>query len=545
MPQGLLRKESSAAEFYNHNPPQRPLVSGTGDGVFAGRGNDMDMKKTRLELDRFLRGLERKPSECGPAAEALLQGNEHLKKIVSAVKTGIVVIDAERHTIEGANEAALNMIGAPQEMVLGAECHKFICPAAKGHCPITDHGQIVDNSIRVLQRADGEKLPIIKTVVEVTLDNRRHLVESFIDLSEIKRTEDALAASEIRFRELFNHMSSGVAVYEARNEGRDFILVDFNSAAEQIEKIQKKDIIGKNVLEVFPGIRDFGLYDVLQQVWKTGIPARHPVTMYEDDRISGWRGNYVCRLPSGEIVAIYDDITEQKKAAEELQRTAEKVKLFSYSMAHDLKNPLIGLQGLTRLLHKSFKDALGEKGGQYCEQILKKSEQISALVDKVNAFIAVKELPLKREATKLHTLLDTLKDDYAAQLQKSRVNWKVAARPLEIHVDREAVMRALRNLIDNAFKYGGENLSEIQIGCVESKEFHILSVQDDGIGLDAQETAGIFDLFKRQSTSKGTEGTGLGLAIVKEIAERHGGSAWVESNKNRGATFYISIAKGK
>lgn len=505
----------------------------------------MDLKKTPQELHQVLRDLERQATERCAADAMLLQGHEHLKKIVGAVQTGMVVIDAERHTIEGANEAALNMIGAPKEMVIGAVCHKFICPAAKDQCPITDHGQIIDNSIRVLRRADGETLPIIKTVVEITLDNRRHLVENFIDLSEIKRTEESLAASEIRFRELFNHMSSGVAVYEARQEGRDFLFVDFNGAAEQIEKIQKKDVIGRSILEVFPGVKDFGLFDVLQQVWKTGVPARHPVTMYEDDRISGWRENYVCKLPSGEIVAIYDDTTEQKKAEEELKRTSEKVKLFTYTMAHDLKNPIIGLQGMTRLLAKSFKDILGQKGEQYCEQILKKSEQIAALTDKLNAFIAVKELPLKREVINLDVLLDTLKDDYAAQLEKSRITWKTAARPMEIHADKEALMRALRNLIDNALKYGGENLSEILIGCDESKEFHILSVQDDGIGLDAQETEGIFDLFKRQSTSTGTEGTGLGLAIVKEIAERHGGSAWVESNKNRGATFFISIAKGK
>ena len=128
-----------------------------------------------------------------------------------------------------------------------------------------------------------------------------------------------LEESEERFRQLFEHISNGVAVYDAVDNGNDFILRDLNKAAEKIDKIQKAVVIGKSILKVFPGVKEFGLFDVLQRVWKTGNPERHPVSMYEDQRIVGWRDNYVYKLPGGEVVAVYDDVTEKKQAEEKLK----------------------------------------------------------------------------------------------------------------------------------------------------------------------------------------------------------------------------------
>jgi len=129
-----------------------------------------------------------------------------------------------------------------------------------------------------------------------------------------KRLEEELKLCEARYRVLFDNVSSGVAVYEARNDGEDFVFVDFNRSAEEIEKVRKEDLIGKSVAEVFPGVKDFGLLSVFQRVWKTGTPEHHPVSTYRDERIAGWRENYVYKLPSGEIVAVYDDVTEHKRS---------------------------------------------------------------------------------------------------------------------------------------------------------------------------------------------------------------------------------------
>jgi PAS domain S-box-containing protein len=138
------------------------------------------------------------------------------------------------------------------------------------------------------------------------------------DITDRKWAEEALGESEHRFRELFENMSSGVAVYEAVDGGADFIFKDFNAAATRIEQTPRKAVIGRRVTDVFPGVRKMGLLDVFSRVWKTSIPEHYPITFYKDEKHAGWRENYVYRLQSGEIVAIYDDITERKRAEEAL-----------------------------------------------------------------------------------------------------------------------------------------------------------------------------------------------------------------------------------
>ncbi len=151
---------------------------------------------------------------------------------------------------------------------------------------------------------------------------------SIHDIMNRKQTEESLLKSKERFRELFENMSSGVAVYEVVNEGNDFIFKDFNTAAEKIEKIDRKKVIGKSVAEVFPQVKGFGIFDVFTRVWKTGKPECFPIGEYEDNRISGWRENYVYKLPSGEIVAVYDDITERKQAQEGLLESEQRFRDF-------------------------------------------------------------------------------------------------------------------------------------------------------------------------------------------------------------------------
>jgi PAS domain S-box-containing protein len=126
--------------------------------------------------------------------------------------------------------------------------------------------------------------------------------------------DNELKEFQAKFRVLFDNVSSGVAIYEARNDGEDFVFVGFNPAAEEIENIQKDKVLGKSVLEIFPGVKKFGLYEVFQRVYKTGIPEHHPVSVYKDERIAGWRENYVYRLPSGQIVAVYDDVSARKRS---------------------------------------------------------------------------------------------------------------------------------------------------------------------------------------------------------------------------------------
>ena len=135
---------------------------------------------------------------------------ERYRTIFESTDTGIVLVDAETHVIADANPRALEMIGAPKEEVLGSVCHRFICPAEAGRCPVTDLGECVDESERVILAADGRRIPVLKTVVPVAISGRNLLIESFIDLSEQKKTEDALRESEERYRAFIANSSEGI-----------------------------------------------------------------------------------------------------------------------------------------------------------------------------------------------------------------------------------------------------------------------------------------------------------------------------------------------
>jgi len=243
-------------------------------------------------------------------------------------------------------------------------------------------------------------------------------------------------------------------------------------------------------------------------------------------------------------MASFVDITERKQMEEALKEGSEKIRLFAYSVSHDLKSPAIGLYGLTKRLHKDYSDILDEKGQRFCEQILKTAEQIAALVGQINVFISTKEAPLTVERLELKEILQVIREGFSPQLSIREIRWSEPGYIPEIKADRLSIIRALRNLVDNALKYGGEALSEIDIKYKESSESHILSVKDNGIGIKEQDNhQDVFGPFIRRKTSKGIEGSGLGLSIVREIAEKHGGEVWLEPGQDRGITFYISIPK--
>jgi PAS domain S-box-containing protein len=181
----------------------------------------------------------------------------------------------------------------------------------------------------VLISRDGSEWPIADSGAPIRSEDGSILgvVLVFRDQTEEKVAEELLKQSEARYRSLFENIGSAVAVYKAEQDGADFILVDFNAAAEKIDRIDRSDVIGHSVLKVFPGIKEFGLFEVFQRVWRTGEPERHPVTLYKDDRTQGWRDNYVYKLSSGEIVTVYSDETRRIRAEETATLSQERLEL--------------------------------------------------------------------------------------------------------------------------------------------------------------------------------------------------------------------------
>jgi PAS domain S-box-containing protein len=242
-------------------------------------------------------------------------------------------------------------------------------------------------------------------------------------------------------------------------------------------------------------------------------------------------------------IRLEKEVAERSRIAEELRTSAEKLKIFAYSVAHDLKSPSIGIYGLARLLQKNLAGTLNEKGIGFCEQIMKASEHVASLVDAINLFISTKETPLKIEAMNMEDVFRMLKEEFSARLRVRRISLLEPDDVPLVCADKISILRVFRNLIDNALKYGGDGLTTIEIGYTGTDDFHIFTVSDDGVGIEEKNSRDIFKLFQRQCASDQIEGTGLGLAIVKEIVELHKGKVRVERGSEGGTRFRLSIKK--
>jgi PAS domain S-box-containing protein len=238
-----------------------------------------------------------------------------------------------------------------------------------------------------------------------------------------------------------------------------------------------------------------------------------------------------------------NEIAERKRMEEALRNSSEKLKSFAYSVIHDLKSPSIGIHGLAEGLYKYYGDILDERGKRYCDQILKASVHVAALTEKINVYIEAKESPLRIEQINVKEILQTIRDEFSSRLSIRQIEWMEPETIVNIKADRMSTIRVFRNFVDNALKYGGDALSEIRIGYEASDEFHTFSVSDNGVGIGGDDYKKIFELFRRDQTSKAIEGAGLGLAIIREIAERHGGKVWAEPGQHKGMTFHITISK--
>ena len=161
------------------------------------------------------------------------------------------------------------------------------------------------------------------------LKEERNLIDAIAErlgkIVERRWGQEELRRSEEKYRELMDNMHSGVAVYEAVDNGVDFVFKDFNRSGEEIEKINRKNVIGRPVTEVFPGVKELGIFAVFQRVWRTGVPEYFSGGVYQDHRAApSWRESYVYKLSSREIVSVYQDVTKQKLAHKALEESEKR-----------------------------------------------------------------------------------------------------------------------------------------------------------------------------------------------------------------------------
>ena len=329
-----------------------------------------------------------------------------------------------------------------------------------------------------------------------------------------------LRESETRFRELFENMRSGVAVYEAVDDGEDFIFKNFNKGAEKIDGVSRKDVIGKRVTEAFPGVKKVGIFKVFQRVWRTGKPEHFPDTMYSDERITGWRENYVYKLPSGDVVAIYDDITDRKKAEEEIKSHQKHIALINQILCHDLTNDLVVIQSALNLYNKSPEE-------EFLKEISSHTKKSLGLINRMREleFFISRHSNLK--PYKMNDAIDEVIKNYPS------IDFEIKGMGLVMADD--SLSSVIDNIVRNAVIHG--KADRITITTDKKREMCEVRIADNGSGIPDE-------IIKEKVFEEGfihgdTGHTGIGLHIVQKAMESYGGYAYVKDNEPKGAVFVL------
>jgi len=306
--------------------------------------------------------------------EETLQGREnYLRTIFNSVQIGLLVIDPETHLIFDVNPKAAELIGLERSKIIGTVCNQFICPAEAGKCPITDLGQNIDNSERILLKADGSRLPILKTVIHITIEGHDYLLESFLDISERKIIESELQESEAKFRDLAERAIVGIYLFQDgifRYVNPKFADIPGYSVDEIIDILGPKDLVHpddwppaeKNIMERLSEESQSIDYEV-RIVTKTGEVRSVELT--------GSRTIYQGR-PA--IIGTILDVTDRKRAEEELTSEKERLEVVTQSIGAGMA--VISRDYRTVWANKVLTDIFGECVGKICYAHYNQQEEI-------------------------------------------------------------------------------------------------------------------------------------------------------------------------
>ncbi len=225
----------------------------------------------------------------------------------------------------------------------------------------------------------------------------------------------------------------------------------------------------------------------------------------------------------------------------DLEAANAELESFSYSISHDLRAPLRGIDGYSRLLQEEYASFLDTEGIHYLARVRQSAQRMGLLIDDLLKFSRLNRQPLHKQAINptemVHDLLQELKTEYA---QRS-VEFIVGDLP-PCEVDPVLLRQVFMNLLTNALKYSSkQELARIEINCQQDGSQNIYFVRDNGVGFDMRYVDKLFRVFQRLHHTDEFEGTGVGLAIVQRIIQRHGGHVWAEGELHKGATFYFAL----
>ena len=227
-----------------------------------------------------------------------------------------------------------------------------------------------------------------------------------------------------------------------------------------------------------------------------------------------------------------------------LASKTRELETFAYSVAHDLKAPLRGIDGYSRLLLEDHLETLNDEGRSFLQTIQSSSHEMSQLIDDLLEYSRLERREFKSDRVELGPLITTVVEQTKREATGTSIDFVLRVNGGSIVADPNGLTQSLRNYVDNAVKFTRQvSHPQIEVGSKELTEKVLVWVRDNGVGFDMKYHDRIFDIFQRLNPSEQYPGTGVGLAIVRKAMERMGGKAWAQSKPGKGATFYLEIPK--
>jgi signal transduction histidine kinase len=250
------------------------------------------------------------------------------------------------------------------------------------------------------------------------------------------------------------------------------------------------------------------------------------------------------RQRARELLAQLNAELEQRIAVRTaaLDAKTRELEAFTYSVAHDLKAPLRGIDGYSRLLLEDHKDELNDEGRSFLNTIQASAVEMNQLIQDLLDYSRLERRELNANRLELQPLVRAVVEQKQHEIVDREIDFQINVEDGYVMADANGLSQALKNYIDNAVKFTRDVPGPfVEVGSRETPGGCLLWVRDNGIGFDMKYHDRIFNIFQRLNHSEDYPGTGIGLAIVRKAMERLGGRAWAESEPGRGATFYLEI----
>jgi PAS domain S-box-containing protein len=387
-----------------------------------------------------------------------------------------------------------------------------------------------------LQRAHAELERRVQwRTAELAGANERLKAEN----NERKRVAAALRQSEERYRTLVENINDVIFSLDAQG-----CFTYISPAIERFAGYVAGEVIGQHFTAfVHPDDR-VGLQESYERTLTGNVEPHEFRILARDGSILNVRTSSRWLREADQLVGltgIMTDITERKRAEDALRRANAELESFSYSVSHDLRGPLRGIDGWSLALLEDYSERLDERGRKCLNFVRGETQRMGRLIDDLLELSRVTRTEMRRERVDLSLLARDIADRLQGAEPDRRVEF-IIQPGLIAYGDARLLEVLLANLLNNAWKFTGRHPSaRIEFGRTEIEGRTVYFVRDDGAGFDMAFAGKLFAPFQRMHKTSEFPGSGIGLATVQRIAHRHGGQVWAEAEVERGATFYFAL----